>query len=1007
MEQACTMKLEICLFGGLRVVVNGEAIATFMSAKAPALLAYLSVSGRAQRRDDLAALLWGEMPEADAKNNLRQVLTNLRRFVDPFLIITRETVELNPALAYSIDVVAFDNLLTRAAALAPEARMEHWQAATALYGGDLLAGFYVRDAPAFEEWMLAQRAYYRERALYLLHTLSQAYLDQGCYEQAIASTTRLLALDEWREEAHCQLMLALARSGQRSAALAQYKRCRQILQTELGVEPAAETTALYTRLKAALTTPRHNLPAAVTGFVGRTDELTALRRLLIAPDTRLLTILGPGGVGKTRLALEVAAACEPLFLNGVWFTSLAAIRHSDADGLALALADALGCTLTGPPNPKAQLLTFLQQRELLLVLDNMETVTDGAVWLSEVLTKAPGVTILATSRTRLNLQAEQLYLLEGLPVPPSASAEAPAFAAIQLFARCARRVQPDFAVSSAEMAAVTQICRAVQGLPLGIELAAAWVHQLSCAEIAAEIARSLDFLATTRCDVPSRQRTLRALFDWSWSRLSTEEQGVFQRLAPFCGPFTREAAIQVAHASFPILAALVDKSLLWRRGMTYQMHEVTRHFAGEKLAQTGAMAVTQMRHAHYYAEFLRQREARIKSRDQKGILLEVDREGENVRAAWQWLVSQREVQGLAAALGAFYHYHLLKSWFREGVDAFQCAQRALQAAAGTDRLANLTFNRLMVRAARFHSSLAQYEEAQLLLSSGLTALRQLDETAEIAFVLGHIGGTARMQGDLARAEQYLQECLTLRRQLDDYWGQAVALLDLAGVAHLREAYEAARAYCEEGLCAAERAGDVQIITHLLTGLSITHRQLGDYAQAEQFGRRSLASYEELGDQYGMMQATLTLGELNRQLGNDEEAHQFFTRAVQVAQAIGDRSGEADGYYGLGQIAATCGEGAKAMAHLRLALEQANEIHETLLVLDILLAIACLLADTDAPRASRVLTFLLDHPQLPDQRRHRAANLLARLPDGSLLTTGATLSLSEVVALAAGTAPTRR
>lgn len=990
------MTLDICLFGGLRVLVNNEPITTFMSAKAPALLAYLAVTGREQRRDDLAALLWGEMPEADAKNNLRQVLTNLRRFVDPFLVITRETVAINPTAAYSLDVATFDRLLA-AATLTPSAQLEQWQAATVHYTGDFLAGFFVRDAPAFEEWMLAQRTHYRERALYLLHTLTQSYLDQICYEQAIGSATRLLALDEWREEAHGQLMLALARSGQRSAALAQYKRCRQILQAELGVEPAAETRALYERIKSALTAPRHNLPAAVTGFVGRTEEIAELRRWLIAPTTRLLTILGPGGVGKTRLALEVAAACESIFLNGVWFTSLAAIQRSDADGLALALAATLDCPLTGPTNPKAQLLTFLQQRELLLILDNMETITDGAAWLSEMLTKAPGVTILATSRERLNLQAEQVCPLAGLPVPLAATADLQTFAAVQLFVQCARRLQPDFALTPPENAAVTQICQAVQGLPLGIELAAAWVHQLSCAEIATEIARSLDFLATTRRDVPPRQRTLRALFDWSWSRLSTEEQRVFQGLALFYGPFTREAAAHVAHAPFPLLAALVDKSLLWRRGATYQLHEVTRHFAGEKLTQAGALLATQRRHAHYYAAFLAQREARIKSQEQKSVLQEVDQEVENVRAAWQWLVAQRDEPGLAMALGAFYHFFLLKSWFREGVDAFQRARLALQPVAATDSPAHLTCQRLMVRSARFHSSLAQYDEAQRLLLAGLTALRQLDEPAEIAFTLGHIGGTARMQGDLNRAEHYLTECLTLRRQLHDHWGEAVALLDLAGVAHMREAYPTSRAYCEEGLAAAEVTGDVQIITHLLTGLSITHRQLGDYAQAEEFGRRALARYEELGDNYGIMQAALTLGELNRQLAQDGAAQSFFTRAVAVAQAIGDRSGEADGYYGLGQLTLKAGDVTQALAHLRLALALANEIHETPLVLALLLEIASLLVATDGARAGKIVTFLLNHPQLPEQRRSRAAGLLAMLP---AVDSGATsLILPEVIALA--------
>ncbi|MEZ4662705.1 MAG: BTAD domain-containing putative transcriptional regulator [Caldilineaceae bacterium] len=991
------MKLEIFLFGGLRVVVNDEAITTFMSAKAPALLAYVAATGRVHRRDDLAALLWSDLPEADAKNNLRQVLTNLRRFVEPFLIITRETVAMNRAASIYLDVACFDAHLSTAAARPPDEQMSHRQTAIALYTGDFLAGFFVREAPTFEEWLLAQRAHYRERALHLLHTLTQAHLNQGDYAQAIHSATRLLALDGWREEAHCQLMLALARSGQRSAALTQYKICRQVLEAELGVEPAAETTALYERIRSALTAPRHNLPAAVTGFVGRTVEMAAIRRLLLTPETRLLTILGPGGIGKTRLALEVGATCEPTFLNGVWFVSLAAVQRTDAEGLARAVADALGCTLAGPTDPKAQLLTFLQARELLIILDNMETMTDAAAWLSETLAKAPDVTILATSRERLNLQAEQVYLLEGLPVPTTLDATDEAFAAVQLFEQCARRVQPDFVCTESEAGPVTQICRAVQGLPLGIELAAAWVHQLSCAEIAAEIERGLDFLATTRHDVPPRQRTLRALFDWSWRRLTNDEQTLFAQLALFRGPFTRAAATQVAHARFPVLAALVNQSLLWRRGTTYQLHEVMRHFADEKLAESGARPATAARHATYYGGFLAQQEARLKSSAQKQALQEIDQEVENVRAAWQWLVEQRNVQGIAAAVGAFYHFLMLKSWFREGVEAFQHADQALQAVAARDPLVQLTCWRLMVRAARFHSSLAQYAEAQSLLTAGLAALRQLGATEEVAFTLGHLGGTARMQGDLDRAEYHLQECLSIRRQLNDHWGQAVALLDLAGVAHMREVYPMARDYCEAGLRAAEQAGDSQITTHLLTGLSITHRQLGDYAQAEHFGRRSLASYEELGDNYGIMQATLTLGELNRQLGNDDNAEPFFCRAIEVAQAIGDRSGEADGYCGLGQIALNRGAVEQALLHLRQALALAHEIQETILVLDILLEIACLPAAGDPSCAGNVLRFLSNHPQLPEQRRRRAADALERLQAAGYIPVAKFESVSDAVA----------
>ena len=233
-------ELDIRLFGGLRIALDGVPLADFMSHKVPALLAYLAMSEGPQRRDDLAALLWGEMPEVDAKNNLRQAIANLRKALEPHLLITRETIELNPSTTLFLDVAAFERGLQTLSAPA----VRPLQDATALYRGDFLAGFFVRDAPAFEEWMLAQRARYRELALYALHTLTQLHLDAGTYDRAISDATRLLALDSWREEAHRQLMLALARTGQRSAALAQYKRCRRLLREELDVEPSDETTAL-------------------------------------------------------------------------------------------------------------------------------------------------------------------------------------------------------------------------------------------------------------------------------------------------------------------------------------------------------------------------------------------------------------------------------------------------------------------------------------------------------------------------------------------------------------------------------------------------------------------------------------------------------------------------------------------------------------------------------------------------------------------------------------------
>lgn len=1009
-----THDLAIRLFGGVEIVLDGAPLGPFISAKGPALLAYLAVTGRPHRREALAGLLWGELSDAAAANNLRQVLTSLRKALEPFLLVTRETVELNPARHYRLDVAEFTALLAPAADLAPAERARRQQTAADLYRGDFLAGFYVRDAPDFEEWMLAQRARYRELALNALHALTQRHLEAGEYDVAIHDATALLALEPWREETHGQLMLALARTGQRSAALAQYGRCRRLLAEELGVEPSAETTALYERIKASLRGPRHNLPAATTGFVGREGEMAALRRLL-APggSARLVTIVGPGGVGKTRLALEAARLCEPIFLHGAWFVPLvprdgpaeAKARHADA--LALALADALGCPLVGPADPKSQVRAFLHERELLLVVDNLEEWREALPWLCELLAAAPGVSLLVAVRERLNVQAEQLFPLDGLPVPSPGSADPAASPAVQLFVQRAQRVLPDFAPTVEDYAAAARIARAVQGLPLGIELAAAWADQLSCAEIAAEIEQGLDFLATARHDVPLRQRSLRAVFDWAWGRLAPDEQAVFRRLTVFRGPFSREAAVRVAGASLPILAALADKSLVWRRGTTYQLHEVARRFAGEKLAQVGETKATLARHAAYYAEFLAQRGDRLKRQDQGAALAEIEGEIEDMRAAWQWLVAARNVAGLAAATDGLYHFYLLRSRFAEGWDAFRAARLALEKAAPADRPTRLAHGRLAAREARFLSALAQYEPAQRLLAANLDELRTLDAPAEVAFVLSHMGGTARLQGDLDTAERWLCECLALRRQLDDRAGQAIALLELAGVAFMREDYEAARRHCEEGLAVGDD-GDLQTTAHLLTGLSLCLRELGQHAQAETHVRRSLGAYEALGDRYGVLQACLTLGELNRQLGDHTAARAFCERAVAIGQAIGDRSGEADGYYRLGQIAADLGEREAALRRLRLALSLAHEIGETLLLLDILLEIACLLAapapPRDAERAATILAFLLAHPQLPDRRRVRAATTQAVLPPNVVETLRATSrqhgnTLSEVMALA--------
>lgn len=975
-----TANLEIFLLGGVQVRQNGVVVSNFMSSKAPALLAYLAVSGRPHQREALAGLLWGEMPDAAAANNLRQVLSNLRKLFDPHLLITRDTVAFNRDAPHLLDTAAFSELLRLSSGQPAGPRAGLLRQALSHYQGDFLHGFYVRDAPDFEDWALVERVRLRDLALGALDQLTQLLLESGQCQEAVESSARLLAMDPWREEAHRWRMLALARCGQHSAALAQYQSCRKVLSQEFDAAPAAETTALYQRIRAAMNGPRHNLPAALTGFVGREQELAELRGLLASPNTRWLTLLGPGGAGKTRLAVESARACQSMFLNGVWFVPLPASSPATPEALAAAIAQAVGCPLNGPDAPEQQLLAFLRPKEALLVLDNLEEWVDAAGWLSGLLAQAPAVKVLATSRQRVDLQAERVYTLEGLPTPAPAATDPAAFAAVQLFLRRVRRVEAGFVLDEAEAAAAAQICRLVEGLPLGIELAAAWAGQLSSVEIAAQIEHNLDFLATTRRDVHPRQRSLRAVFDWSWSRLPAEEQAVFRRLALFSGPFTRPAAQQVAGATPAILASLVDKSLAWRRGPLYQLHQVARQFGCEKLAQAGDEEAAQAAHARYYAQFLARQQGERGDRQQPAALAEIEQEIDNVRAAWQWLVSAQDVAGIAAAAAGYYPYLAIRSHFRAGHAAFAAARAALQPLAAASRLERLTYAQVTARAGRFLSFLARYGEARPLLEESLALFSELGDKDEMAFALGQLGGTARMEGNLALAGEHLRACLALRQETGNLAGQAVAQLELAGVAFMAGDFQATQAGCQEGLAAAEAAGDLQTAAHLLTGLSLSSRELGQFPQALAYGRRSQEIYRQLGDSYGQLQAALTLGELSRQMGDQAQARGFCQQAAQLGQEIGDRSGEAASHYRLGQIAADLREREEALRHLRLALEIGLEIGETPLVLDTLLEIGCLLAaEGERERAAEILRCLLAQPQLPERQRQRASQALAALP----------------------------
>ena len=643
-------KFRLILLGKPEIIRDGVPVTGFVYNKALALLAYLAVTKRPHSRESLAGLLWGEMPDAAAKANLRKILAALREVAGHELTIDRQTVAFDIESTHWLDTEIFEAKLhglaasVNATGIVSENDVRQIEEAVALYRGDFLEGFYVRSAPAFEEWALAERERLRQMALRALYRLVGHYTAKGDHGRGLDYATRLLALEPWHEEVHQQMMLLLALSGQRSAALNQFEICRRLLADELGVEPNRDTVELHHRIARGEVTPQpastpmpREWPVEATPFVGRAEELAKLDAYLAAPDSHLATVVGISGVGKTRLVLQGAAQAMGVFPQAVYYVSVAAAFTPEA--LSHAIVRSLALPLMGQRNAAAQLISHLRDRQVLIVLDQLDLHPGVSRFLHELIQQARRVRLLITSSNRLDLPGEWVLPLYGLSVPETTDPnEVRRSEAVQLFMGAVQRVCGVSRIEEDQLKYVARICRLVEGMPLGIELAATWSRLLSYQEIAQEIEKSHHFLATSGPGTPERHYSLTAAFDYSWSRMSADERGLFRRLCVFRGGFVREAAEQVAGASLQTLAALMDKCLIQRRlSGRYQAHGLLRQYGEQKLAeQPEEEAQVYERYCAYYTRFLQRQMELFSTGQGNEPLTEIADEQENLQAAWRW-----------------------------------------------------------------------------------------------------------------------------------------------------------------------------------------------------------------------------------------------------------------------------------------------------------------------------------------------------------------------------------
>lgn len=961
-------ELEIRFLGGLQILQNGHPLTSFVSNKVPALLAYLAANPRPHPRETLAALLWGELSEPDAKNNLRQALSNLRKTVSPYLHITRDTVAFDASRPHILDVIEFTRGLQSSAPLAT------LQTALSLYHGDFLQGFVVREAPMFEEWLYAERVRYREMALQGLQTLGRLHATRGDYPQAIHAATRLLALDPWREETHRQLMLLHARHGQRTAALAQYETCRKVLATELGVEPSADTNALYARLRAAGETIPHNLPPQPGEFFGRGEELAKLETQLLNPTCRLLTLLGPGGIGKTRLALQSAAHVlqRGLFLDGVYFVSLEGV--DDPALLAAAIAEACQLSAPGHPSPQTQVATYLRDREVLLILDNFEQLLAFATgsptaataetgWISTLLQTAPWLKILVTSHVRLNLQWEWVMNVDGLDYPSETRPHAPdtETSAVQLLLARAQAARQDFALSPAVAPALSRISQLLEGTPLALELAAAHLRHFTPDEVAQEIAQNLDFLTAHYQDLPARQRSLRAAFAYSWRLLSPQEQRVFAALAYFRGGFTSEAAHQVAEAGRRTLAALEDKSLLRREATgRYHLHALLRQYALEKANEQPF--TRQQAFVHYFGAFLQARATGLLGPAQRQILTEIRQEMDNLRAAWQGALA--EPSTLRLFVEGFFEYYEIQGVMQEGAAQFSRALAALPRAPAFDFLRM----KLLTRLARFRFRLGQRAEAEDLLNQSLALSPDAHAHSEKALAYTYLGMVKQAASAYPEATALYEQGLTLFEAAHHPHGMSLALNHLGIIAYRTGDLDQAEERMRASLALRRGLGNPKATADSLNNLGVFCHERGAFTQEAQYLEEALTIFRELEDVRGISTILHNLGGVHLALQNFEQAKAYTVEALTMRQKFGDPIGIAYTLNNLGTILLRSGNLADAPRVYAEALASAWQARELPIVLDGLVGVADWLGQTGHPaQALSLLDFVLAETQDSDTR----------------------------------------
>jgi len=939
--------LRVRTLGGFAAWQGDQPIpaATWRRRKVLALFTcLLSMPEHRVHREQVGEWLWPEARPAVATRNLHATLHLLRAVLDgPGAVsstvrLDGDVLELQPrggvaAVAW-LDAAGFAHAASAALGGVDQAAC---RTALVLYSGD-----YLPD-DLYDDWVVSRREELRQQHQALLLHLARLSGVAGDPDEAERCLRAALAGDSCQEDAAGPLMGLLAAQGRRTDALRVYQALATALELELGLAPDGEIEALRARLLAqealplaAAQPPRGdpvaapgNLPASLTSFVGRSWEQREVARLLSA--TRLLTLTGPGGCGKTRLALEVARGQADASPDGVWLVELAAL--GDAALVPRAVAAALGVKEQAGYTAQDTLTTFLRPRHLLLALDNCEHVGGaGAALITALLSACPHLWVLATSREALGITGETLWRVPPLAVPPSGTPAAPEtllrYEAVRLFVERARSRQPAFTLTEDTAGAVMQVCRRLDGLPLALELAAARLAMLSVAAVAARLDDCFGLLTGGSRTALPRQQTLRATMEWSFGLLTEGEQRLLPRLAVFAGGCTLEAAEHVAGdaprgapAVVDLLGGLVAKSLVGLEDQgglgRYRLLETVRHYAGERLQAAGETDTVRGRHLEWCLELAEQAASELQGAERKAWLQRLEDEHDNLRAALRWARQTQQIAPglrLAGALWRFWWAHGYLSEGREWLETLLAAHvspggPAGDAGGGTPDSALRA--RALTAAAVLASEQGDYDRAVTLSERGAQIYRHLGDKVGVVSALGVLGTVAMRRADYPSATALYQECLDVRRDLGDRRGMAILLNNLAIVARHQDDSPRAADLFTESLTLKRALGDKHGIALALLNLGEVALDQCDYPRAAAVIEESLALLREQEDRWTIPLALNNLGDVARYQGDLERATALYTQSLTLYREMGNDADVGECLEGLAGVADAQGQAQRA------------------------------------------------------------------------------------------------